>query len=275
VSAITLSIVPATPQKVSIRGRVLVWFSCGIASTVAAKLAIEKYGDDVELLYCNTLANEHPDNVRFIREVERWLGRHILILSRNEYRDIYEVFYKTGWLIGPHGARCTEELKRNVRRAYQRPDDLHIFGLTADEGKRIARFEKENPDLDVEWNLREAGMTKRACHLAVSKAGIRQPMMYDLGYRNNNCIGCVKGGMGYWNKIRRDFPDVFERMAKQERKMNAAICHKEGPKRKRIRVFLDELPPTAGNYKTEKDISCGAQCYGIQKQLLPAMEASA
>jgi PP-loop superfamily ATP-utilizing enzyme len=40
--------------------RVLVWFSCGAASAVAAKLAVEKYGDQCEVLYCDTLAYEHP-----------------------------------------------------------------------------------------------------------------------------------------------------------------------------------------------------------------------
>ncbi len=34
-------------------------------------------------------------------------------------------------------------------------------------------------------------------------------MMYRLGYVNNNWVGGWKGGMGYWNKIRVDFPDVF------------------------------------------------------------------
>lgn len=39
-----------------IRGRVLVWFSCGAASAVAAKLAVDKYrNDSVEVLYCDTL----------------------------------------------------------------------------------------------------------------------------------------------------------------------------------------------------------------------------
>ena len=41
--------------------------------------------------------------------------------------------------------------------------------------------------------------------------------MYDMGYPNNNCIGCVKGGMGYWNHIRKDFPEVFDSRAKLER----------------------------------------------------------
>jgi hypothetical protein len=94
-------------------------------------------------------------------------------------------------------------------------------------------------------------------------SGIEQPMMYRMGYRNNNCIGCVKGGMGYWNKIRRDFPEAFERMSKMERELNAAICKKEGKtdgKRWRRRIFLDELKPTDGNYQGEPDIECGVLC---------------
>jgi hypothetical protein len=82
--------------------------------------------------------------------------------------------------------------------------------------------------------------------------------MYRLGYRNNNCIGCVKGQAGYWNKIRRDFPKVFRRMAKVERSLNAAICKTErGGERQR--VFLDELPKDAGRYE-DLDITCGLFC---------------
>ena len=87
--------------------------------------------------------------------------------------------------------------------------------------------------------------------------------MYDLGYHNNNCIGCVSGGMGYWNKIRVDFPEAFERMAKLERKMDVAInkTYKvEDGKKKRIRVFLDELDPKAGRNVPLPDIECGTLC---------------
>lgn len=58
------------------------------------------------------------------------------------------------------------------------------------------------------------------------KAGIEIPAMYKMGYNNNNCIGCVKGGMGYWNKIRKDFPEVFNRMAVIEREVGAT-CLKD------------------------------------------------
>jgi len=240
--------------------RVLVWFSCGAASAVAAKMAVDKYGDSCEVLYCDTLAYEHPDNTRFMADVARWIGKEIKLLKSNKYKDIFDVFDKTGWLIGVGGARCTTELKKNVRKAYQRPDDLHVFGLTLDEKKRIERFEDENADIDVEWVLFDGKVSKKDCYRIISQAGIDLPMMYKLGYNNNNCIGCVKGQAGYWNKIRVDFPDAFDRMAKQERKMNAAINKTYAGDGKRKRIFLDELDPNAGRGVPMPDIDCGVLC---------------
>ncbi len=240
--------------------RVLCWFSCGAASAVATKLAIETYGDRCEVLYCDTLKYEHPDNARFMADVQNWVGKEIKILKSEKYADIFDVFDKTGWLIGPGGARCTTELKKLVRRAYQRDDDLHVFGLTADEGKRITQFEANNPELQCVWNLRDMGVRKQHTLWALKECGIEMPSMYRLGYKNNNCIGCVKGQSGYWNKIRVDFPEAFARMAAQERKMDVAICKSYAGDGKRKRVFLDELQPGTGRYEAEPDIECGVVC---------------
>ena len=239
--------------------RKLVWFSCGAASAVAAKLSVTKY-PDCEVLYCDTLAYEHPDNQRFLDDVSSWIGKPIKIIASEKYKDIFDVFNKTGWLMGVGGARCTTELKKNVRKAYQREDDLHIFGLTADEGKRIERFEDQNPELEVDWILQEHDIQKYECYHILQTEGIELPAMYKLGYNNNNCIGCVKGGMGYWNKIRVDFPEAFNRMAAQERKMNVAICKSYSGDGKRKRVFLDELDPKAGRDVPIPDIECGVMC---------------
>ena len=245
--------------------RALVWFSCGAASAVAAKLAVEKYGDDCEVLYCDTFAYEHPDNPRFLADVERWIDKPIKILKSPDYTDIYDVFRRTGWLIGPKGARCTTELKINVRKAYQRVGDIHILGFTADEADRITDFMHNFPDLIVDSILLDAGIMKKDCYDRLRFANIGLPLMYELGYGHNNCIGCVKGSMGYWNKIRKDFPEIFDKMAKMEREIGHSICKKEKGKRKtpshqQIPVYLDELNPKAGNFKKEPDISCGVLC---------------
>jgi 3'-phosphoadenosine 5'-phosphosulfate sulfotransferase (PAPS reductase)/FAD synthetase len=250
--------------------RVLCWFSCGAASAVAAKLTVDRYKNApttrVEVVYCDTLAFEHPDNVRFLADVETWLGVPVKFLRSATYTDIFDVFRKTGWLVGPKGARCTAELKRNVRKAYEAPGDLHVFGFTAEERHRIDRFEIQNPSTFCEWPLYDAGLTKRGCYEMIGEAGIKLPEMYSLGYRNNNCIGCVKGQSGYWNKIRKDFPEAFDRMAKMERELNAAI-NKRYVNGKRIRVFLDELPRNAGRYEMEEEVECGVLCAPPQMEM--------
>lgn len=246
--------------------RVLVWFSCGAASAVAARLAVKKY-PNCEVMYCDTLKFEHPDNLRFLRDVERWIGREIRILKSDKYEDIFDVFRKTGWLVGVSGARCTTELKKAVRKKYQRPGDLHVFGLTEDEGSRIERFERQNPE-DCEWILADYGVTKDDCYQIIQRAGIALPEMYLLGYNNNNCIGCVKGQMGYWNKIRVDFPEAFERMAIFERQIGVAICKTYAGDGQRKRVFLDELDPDAGRSVPEPDIDCGVLCEGLSGDLV-------
>lgn len=245
-------------QQSFLQGRLLVWFSCGAASAVAAKLAVasHKGPEPVEVLYCEVV-NEHPDNARFRADVEKWLGVPIKGLRSKEYpdMDIYSVFRKERYISGIQGARCTRALKREVRKAYEWGEDTHVFGYTADEGKRIATFERENPRLRCLWILRDLGVSKNDCYRVVADAGIELPVMYRLGYNNNNCIGCVKGGAGYWNKIRRDFPEHFARMADFSRKLGVRLVKIGGE-----RVFLDDLPPDAGNYEFEGDIECGPQC---------------
>jgi len=250
-------------QPALLQGRVLVWFSCGAASACAAKVTLEQY-PDAEILYCDTFAFEHPDNPRFMADVAKWIGKEIKILKSDKYTDIFDVFNKTGWLVGPGGARCTQELKRNVREKYQSAGDIHVFGFGVDELRRIAQFERNNPELYLMFPLRDAGMNKQACLDMLMQAGIELPAMYLLGYETNNCIGCVKGQAGYWNKIRIDFPEYFWRMAKQERIMGVKILKY---------CYLDELDPSAGNYKSEYKIECGVTCAAFQHSVEPTVSS--
>jgi hypothetical protein len=244
-------------------GRIVCWFSCGVTSAAATKITLDTYpAADVRIVYCDT-HSEHPDNERFRRECEKWFGHPIEVIGSEEYRDTWDVWERTRWLVGPAGARCTTELKKVLRNAYQRPDDQQVFGFDASEKRRIERFRANNPEVDLLTPLYDAGIDKVDAGRMVMRAGIELPMMYRLGYRNNNCVGCVKGQSGYWNKIRVDFPETFERMARLEREIGAAICKTYAGDGKRKRVFLDELDPRSGNYGAEPELACGLSC-GVQ-----------
>lgn len=242
--------------------RILCHFSCGAPSAVATKLALDKYGkDNCSILHIEIL-EEHPDNRRFLSDCERWFGKEITTVKNEKFNgSIYEVF-KLGYLKSSKGAPCTTQLKRKVRALYQLPDDMHVFGYTAEETQRAEDFIDSYPELKTDWLLIENGLTRNDCLGILSRVGIDIPVMYRLGYNNNNCIGCVKGGMGYWNKIRVDFPEVFNRMAKLERQLGYAL-NKEDKKDengKYVPVFLDELDPKRGNLHKEPAIDCSFFC---------------
>jgi len=235
--------------------RVVVWYSCGAASAVAAKLALDEYGSRrVVVAYCDLAACEHPDSQRFLCDCEQWLGCDIIKLAPPKYRHIHHVFRGERYIVGPSGAPCSKWLKQKTRLAFQRPGDIHVFGMAAEEEARADRLEHRHGDMEFAWPLIEGNITKPDCFKMIQQAGITLPEMYRLGYRNNNCVGCVKGGMGYWNKIRRDFPRVFGEMAALEREIGATVLRRDG-----ARLFLDELPPDAGTH-VPPDISCGLWC---------------
>jgi 3'-phosphoadenosine 5'-phosphosulfate sulfotransferase (PAPS reductase)/FAD synthetase len=242
--------------------RVLSWFSCGAASAVAAKLALNKYKDaEVVVVNCDTKRNEHPDNYRFSREVSEWLGVPIQELRSNRYETVEDVFEQRRYMSGMKGAPCTVELKKVPRFEYQQPDDVHVFGYTVDEGKRIAKFEANNPELHLSWPLFDQGYTKKDCFKVLNAVGIRLPVMYELGFKNNNCIGCVKASAPkYWNMIRDNFPGTFSRRAEQSREIGCKLTRKK-VNGKWEHIYLDELPIDAMD-DFKEDLSCGPECRG-------------
>ena len=127
-----------------------------------------------------------------------------------------------------------------------------IWGFDADEKHRSKILNENMADFINEFPLIEKQLTKQDCHAICNQLGIKRPLMYDLGYNNNNCVGCVKGGMGYWNKIRIDFPEVFKKRAELERKLKCS-CLKE--------CYLDELDPERGRMSEEIMQDCSIFCY--------------
>ena len=239
--------------------RVLVWYSDGAASAVAAHFAVQKYGERCEVVKCDTTGDEHPDNLRFRRDVEAWIGRTVTLIRSEKYAGIDDVFDRTGYMAGIHGARCTTELKKKVRRDFERPDDIHVFGYTADESHRVSKFEAHNPELRCDWILRDRQITKDDCYYLLDRAGIALPEMYRLGYEHNNCLGCVKAtSAAYWARVRLHFPDVFARRVVQSRSLGVRLIRLPGHGDERF--YVDEIPDDFPVDGPDGDIECGPFC---------------
>jgi len=239
--------------------RLVLWYSCGAASATAVKIALSDTTlcaqfDEVVVAYCY-IKQEHPDNWRFLAECEKWFGQKVELLTHKKYQgDIYAVFDKN-YMRTPSGSPCTRALKKQVREKFQRPDDVHVFGYTLDEEERAQDFIDANPTVYTFDVLVDRKISKENCLAMVANAGIELPEMYKLGYEHNNCIGCVKGGMGYWNKIRKDFPGAFKKMADfEKRKGYTVLKDSNGP------LYLHDLDPNRGRFSDEPKIECGIFC---------------
>lgn len=240
---------------------IVVWFSCGAASAVAAKLTLDIYGKTNNVIICNNpIKEEHEDNQRFLKDFEKFIGQKIISVKSKKYpnQSCVEVWNKRKYMSGVKGAPCTLELKKKARQEWEKenPHDYLVLGFTLEEKKRHDRFkltERENI-LPV---LIDNNITKADCYKLVTEWGITLPKIYIKGMPNANCIGCVKAsGISYWQLIRKTFPYVWQERVKQSREIGAKLVKYKGK-----RIYLDELPKDAkGNRLKNMDFECGIFC---------------
>lgn len=248
---------------------IVVWFSCGAASAVAAKKTIDTYGKTHNIrIVNNPIAEEDSDNRRFLKDIEKWLEVEIEIATNPKYpsASCQDVWAKEKFMSAPHGAPCTRILKKEARQQWEAKNhcDYIVLGFTAEERHRHERF-VESERSNVIPVLINKGISKKDCYFILSDAGILLPRVYLMGYPNANCIGCVKAtSPTYWNHVRKNHPDVFEERSKQSRELGARLTRVKGQ-----RIFLDELDPDAqGAPMAQMDFECGIFCEERQISLL-------
>jgi 3'-phosphoadenosine 5'-phosphosulfate sulfotransferase (PAPS reductase)/FAD synthetase len=229
------------------------WFSAGVSSAVATKLALNKYGD-IKIIYTH-IDDQHPDTLRFLKDCEKWFNAEVEIL-KSELKTVNNACRKASFINSPHGASCSRLLKKRVRKEWEienGENNIYIWGMdfSEKEKNRAKRLVEVMPDNKHIFPLIDAQLTKQDAHGMIEKAGIKRPVMYDMGYPNNNCIGCLKGGMGYWNKIRNDFPDVFQNRIELEEIIGGRIFKE---------FDLKDLPENVGRLQPIIVPDCGLFC---------------
>ena len=249
--------------------KVICWWSGGVTSAIACKMAIDLYGlDNCRFIMIDTY-NEDEDTYRFKRDCEILYGKEIELISNAKYSTIQEVWFKFKSLNVAHGAICSSELKREVRQEFERTNyyDYQVFGFDIDEPKRAKSMHLNYPKSKAIFPLLLFGLSKKECIDMIEKFGIDIPKMYKLGFGNNNCFqtGCIQGGIGYWQKMKRDFPDKFNKMAEIEHELTnlkgkpVTMLKDQSKKAKEsgnILIFLKKHP----DYPQLKDITEMPEC---------------
>ena len=206
-----------------------------------------------EFIYIH-IDDQHPDTLRFNADCEKVLGKPILTLQ-SRFKSVEEIVRYKKYIGGPGGYPCTSALKIKVRQAWEKENKdfqfRYVWGFDANELARAHKMEVDYHKHEHAFPLMDKYLVKEDVHGLLKRLGIQRPAMYDLGFKNNNCLGCLKGGIGYWNKIRIYFPEVFASRAKLEHIIGASCING---------VYLDELDPERGNYPEEVEQECGMMC---------------
>jgi len=250
--------------------KIICQFSCGAASAVATKLTLAEHDRENVMIVNAFIEEEHRDNRRFLADCEKWFDHPIVQFRDEKYSaSTHEVWRRSRFMKGPHGAPCSLKLKRELLNSVAKPGDISVIGFTREESDRAYELEMYFGEENFAFPLIDRDLSHDDCLAIVERAGIKLPMMYRMGYANASCIGCPKGGQNYWQRIRRDFPQQFVQIQEIQENIGPGayfLRHRSGA-RAGERMSLAELPPGDGNLADEPSFSCSFFCAMAEREI--------
>ena len=209
--------------------KVIVGFSGGATSAWCAGWALRTFSKESVVLLFHDTKEEDPDTYRFIRDMSEKLG--VPITERSDGRSVTQVFHDEGALANNRMAFCSRILKANQRdryfdelRATGEKDIVNVLGFSAREWQRVQRAtaRAESSGYSARFPVVEEQVTKQQCADWVESLGVKLPAMYCWS-EHANCVGCVRGGKGYWLAVAKHAPDVFEQRCLLEEEFEHTI----------------------------------------------------
>jgi hypothetical protein len=136
------------------------YFSAGVSSAVATKLAI----DQIDRIFYTHIDDQHPDTMRFVRDCETWFGKPVEVWQSDLFRTVEQVCrYRKFLLHRIMGAPCTGMLKRDVRKKfeYETAENLRVvWGMDCTEKNRADRIREHMPGQEHVFPLIDRNITK-------------------------------------------------------------------------------------------------------------------
>lgn len=191
----------------------IVMFSGGVGSWAAAKRVQQVDGDELILLFADTLM-EDEDLYRFLKDAAADVGGTLIKLK--EGRDPWQVFKDVRYLGSSRRDPCSRILKRQLLRkwleANTSPKEATIYlGIDWTEEHRFDKAKAFWKPWYVEAPMLEPPYRDKLQMLDdLTNARIEIPRLYKMGFSHNNCGGfCIKAGQAHFAKLLKMLPERF------------------------------------------------------------------
>jgi hypothetical protein len=219
----------------------IIFFSGGKASFAVADYVKRMNPEDNIVLYFTDVMWENEDLYRFIKEASDKL--QLPLLTHSKGLNPLQLMFEKKLVYNSRIGDCSKILKMQVSSRFlkkgKRPkveywrnkqflvsdhfveDATLYFGIGFDEMHRQDAivenwkpFTVNMPLIDHYINVDEV----------LASYGIRQPILYDLGFSHNNCNGrCVKAGQGHYKNLKMKMPEVFKQIMEQEHHLKICV----------------------------------------------------
>lgn len=187
----------------------IVSVSSGLGSAFAWKILCEQYGPENVTGVFTDVNGEHPDNYRFLAEVQYELGSRLVKIG-NDGRNIWDVMIESRFLANTRVDICSRKLKREAFLEWltSHVDPAQTTVYLGIDWMEVHRLDRARPywkrlGFSLGAPLCEPPyLSKDHAQAWLDDVGIKRPALYDMGFSHANCGGgCVKGGIGQFRKL--------------------------------------------------------------------------
>lgn len=206
---------------------VIVSFSGGKDSTVAALEAIRIYGrENVQLVFIDTGA-EYQGTPEFVKSIATML--ELPITTIRYWRDWYEQVEADGMPFTPALRKCTHRLKLDVFNSWLRKNGLLGSDVTLVTG--IRREESQSRSLLPQEDIDDRGSKIWRPCLYMSGAEVKErvraeglPLHYCYEFSSRcNCAWCIFAGKYEMQAYAEMYPKDYERVCILEEKIDRPL----------------------------------------------------
>lgn len=196
--------------------------SSGVASAYTWHVAAEQHGIENTVGIFADVNGEHPDNYRFLAEIQYALDGRLVKLT-NDGKNIWDVMCEGRFLANSRVDVCSRVLKRETcltwLRANHTPELVMCLGFDWTEAHRFlgtttkkgAKQRWAEEGIATTAPMIDHTLDKTHALAWLSDLGIEPPLLTRLGFPHANCGGgCVKSGAKWFKHLLRVLPDWYD-----------------------------------------------------------------